>query len=148
MEHEISEAKLAELKEAFAIFDKDGNKELSVKELEEIMNRMGQYPSKYELKDLIREVSLSPDNINEDEFIKLINSKVYDIDTQNELVEAFKLFDANGTGLIPIHKLRDEMITVGEKLPADDLKQILNEADFDKDGYINYEELIRHIFNS
>ncbi len=145
---DISEAKLAELKEAFHLFDKDGNKELNVKELEEIMNSMGQYPTINELKELIKEVSINPECINEEEFIMLMNGKISELETQNELVEAFKLFDKNGTGLIPIEKFRDEMIKYGEKLPQEDLNVLLNVADYDGDGYINYEELIRNVFNS
>jgi calmodulin len=148
MNHDISEHKLSELKEAFSLFDKDGNKELSVSELEDIMRKMGQYPTKYELRELIQEVSMNPDVINEDEFIRLINSKLYDYETQNELIEAFRLFDTNGAGLISIDKFKDEMLKLGEKLPPEDLHQILKEADYDNDGYINYEELIRHVFTS
>ena len=149
VDHEISDAKLAEFMEAFKIFDKDGNKELSIKELEEAMNEMGQYPSIHELRLLISEVSANPDHINEEEFIKLMHSRVNEGDTQNELCEAFKLFDHNGTGLIEIDKLKNEMLKYGniQLGKPEELEILLQEADTDNDGFINYEEFIRIVFN-
>jgi Ca2+-binding EF-hand superfamily protein len=46
----------AELKEAFIMFDKDGNGVISSKELNAIMRSLGLNPTEEELQDMINEV--------------------------------------------------------------------------------------------
>ena len=46
----------AELKEAFSLIDKDGDGNISTKELGTIMRSLGQDPTESELQDMIKEV--------------------------------------------------------------------------------------------
>ena len=48
----------AELKEAFGLFDKDGDGDISTKELGTVMRSLGQNPSDEELEDMVREVDV------------------------------------------------------------------------------------------
>lgn len=48
----------SELKEAFSLFDKDGDGDISTKELGTVMKSLGQNPSDQELADMIREVDV------------------------------------------------------------------------------------------
>lgn len=49
---------LAEFKEAFSLFDKDGDGTISSDELGVVMRSLGQNPSDQELDDLIKEVDI------------------------------------------------------------------------------------------
>jgi Ca2+-binding EF-hand superfamily protein len=49
---------LAEFKEAFSLFDKDGDGTISSNELGVVMRSLGQNPSDQELDDLIKEVDI------------------------------------------------------------------------------------------
>lgn len=66
-----------------------------------------------------------------------------DTDTEEELVEAFKVFDRDGNGLISAAELRHVMTNLGEKLTDDEVDEMIREADIDGDGHINYEEFVR-----
>ena len=46
----------AEFKEAFALFDKDGDGSITTKELGTVMRSLGQNPTESELQDMINEV--------------------------------------------------------------------------------------------
>ena len=46
----------SELKEAFSLFDKDGDGTISTKELGTVMRSLGQNPTSQELQDMINEV--------------------------------------------------------------------------------------------
>jgi len=48
----------AEFKEAFSLFDKDGDGTISSNELGVVMRSLGQNPSDQELDDLIKEVDI------------------------------------------------------------------------------------------
>ena len=46
----------SEFKEAFSLFDKDGDGTITTKELGTVMRSLGQNPTEAELKDMINEV--------------------------------------------------------------------------------------------
>ena len=46
----------AEFKEAFSLFDKDGDGTITTKELGTVMRSLGQNPTEMELQDMINEV--------------------------------------------------------------------------------------------
>lgn len=49
----FSEEEIKELQEAFSLFDTDSNGLLTINEIKSIMNRMFQYPTEEELKDML-----------------------------------------------------------------------------------------------
>lgn len=77
------------------------------------------------------------------EFLSLMARKMKDTDTEEELVEAFKVFDRDGNGLISAAELRHVMTNLGEKLTDEEVDEMIREADVDGDGHINYEEFVR-----
>ncbi|KAJ1963562.1 hypothetical protein GGI12_001975, partial [Dipsacomyces acuminosporus] len=52
----FNEAQISEYREAFSLFDKDGDGTITAKELGTVMRSVGQNPSEAELQDMINEV--------------------------------------------------------------------------------------------
>ena len=99
MADNLTEEQIAEFKEAFSLFDKDGDGTITTKELGTVMRSLGQNPTEAELQDMINEVDADGNGtIDFPEFLSLMARKMKDTDTEEELVEAFKFFDRDGNG--------------------------------------------------
>ena len=144
MADQLTEEQIAEFKEAFSLFDKDGDGTITTKELGTVMRSLGQNPTEAELQDMINEVDADGNGtIDFPEFLSLMARKIKDTDTEEELREAFKVFDRDGNQLISAPELRQVMATLGEKLTDEEVDEMIREADIDGDGQINYAEFVK-----
>ncbi|XP_063428906.1 calmodulin-like [Mytilus trossulus] len=64
-------------------------------------------------------------------------------DDQEELREAFRVFDKDGNGFISAAELRHVMTNLGEKLTDGEVDEMIREADTDGDGQVNYSEFVK-----
>jgi calmodulin len=64
-------------------------------------------------------------------------------DIEEEVINAFRIFDKDNLGLISSTELRHIMTTLGDKLTEEEVEEMIREADIDGDGFINYEEFVR-----
>lgn len=65
--------------------------------------------------------------------------KMKDTDSEEEIREAFKVFDRDNNGFISAQELRHVMTSIGEKLTDDEVDEMIREADQDGDGRIDCE---------
>jgi len=66
----------AEMREAFAVFDRDGNGFITAEELRIVMTNLGEKLSESEVAEMIREADLDGDGqINYDEFCRMMAAK-------------------------------------------------------------------------
>ena len=133
-----------EYKEAFALFDSDGDGTITTKELGVVMRSLGQTPTEAELKEMIAEVDANKDGtIDFKEFLGLMSRQTKERDSQEELREAFKVFDKDGNGFISAAELRHVMTSLGEKLSDEEVDAMMKEADADGDGQVDYQEFAK-----
>ncbi|WJX59207.1 calmodulin-like 3 [Trifolium repens] len=123
MADQLTDEQISEFKEAFSLFDKDGDGCITTKELGTVMRSLGQNPTEAELQDMINEMK--------------------DTDSEEELKEAFRVFDKDQNGFISAAELRHVMTNLGEKLTDEEVDEMIREADVDGDGQINYEEFVK-----
>merc|ERR1712070_1189279 len=94
--------------------------------------------------DMINEVDADGSGtIDFPEFLNLMAKKMKDTDSEEEIKEAFKVFDKDGNGFISAAELRHVMTNLGEKLTDEEVDEMIREADVDGDGQINYEEIVK-----
>ena len=80
------------------------------------------------------------------EFVAMMAKKLKDGgDPDEDLKEAFKVFDKDNNGFISQSELRLVMSNLGEKLTDDELEEMILEADIDGDGQVNYEGLCSNL---
>jgi len=137
----LTEKQISEFKEVFEIFDKDGTGDITAVELGEVMKELGLNPSPEELADIVNEADLNKDGvISFDEFLSLMSQAVKETDSEKELLNAFEVFDKDGSGTISSDELRNVLKSLGENLTDAELDEMLQLADKNGDGQIDYEE--------
>merc|ERR1711872_1002088 len=133
-----------EFKQAFQEFDKDGSGTISTKELLPVMRSMGQNPTEDEVLNLVIEYDVNGDGtIDFDEFLEMMRKQAEQQDNSAELKEAFKIFDRDGNGYIDAAELKKVVTLYGERLSLEEAEELLNEADMDGDGKLDFEEFVK-----
>ncbi|MCJ1405472.1 hypothetical protein MMC11_008700 [Xylographa trunciseda] len=153
MADSLTEEQVSDFKEAFSLFDKNGDGQITSKELGTVMRSLGQNPSESELQDMINEVDADNNGtIDFPEFLTMMARKMKDTDSEDEIranshlayqCEAFKVFDRDNNGFISAAELRHVMTSIGEKLTDDEVDEMIREADQDGDGRIDYNEFVQ-----
>jgi len=139
---QLTDAELDCLKEAFSLFDADHDGEITVHELGRVMRNHGLNPTDDELKDMIRNVDKNSNGaIDFNEFIEMMVKKSSQVD--EDVMHAFRVFDRDGDGYISVEELRLTMNNLGEPLTDHEVRSMIEEADLDGDGRINFQEFAR-----
>merc|ERR1711907_531506 len=117
----LTDAQKADLSEAFTLFDTDGSGAIDASELCTAMAALGFNPKKSEIDKMVREMEK---------------------DGKEEMLKGFAMFDDDKTGKISFANFKRVATELGEPLTDDQLKEIMAEADEDKDGEISKEEFL------
>ena len=79
MADQLTEEQTAEFKEAFSLFDKDGDGTITTKELGTVTRSLGQNPTEAELQDMINEVDADGNGTTDfPEFFTMMARKIKD----------------------------------------------------------------------
>jgi Ca2+-binding EF-hand superfamily protein len=105
------------------------------------MRKLGQDPSEGDLIEMIRTVDGNGNNeIDFDEFLKLMKMRIGERDPDQELKDAFAVFDTDQSGSIDRKELKRLMKKLGQKLSEQELDAMMDEVDTNGDGEISFEE--------
>jgi calmodulin len=109
------------------------------------MRSLGQNPTEAELADMINEIDTDGSGLVEfPEFLTMMARKLKDgQDSEEEVIEAFKVFDKEGNGYISAAELRHIVTNLGEKLSDEEADEMIREADIEGNGNINYVEFVK-----
>ena len=109
MAEKMSETQLAGIKEAFAMFDTDGDGSISVKELGKVVRSLGHNPTDMEITAIISKSDTNRNGTIEfDEFVEMMSHRMKTVSFEDDLKKAFELFDKNGDGHLTVKELRKQ----------------------------------------
>ncbi|GAB2294649.1 hypothetical protein Dimus_028845 [Dionaea muscipula] len=135
---------IVELQEAFGLFNKNGDGYITIEELAGMIRSLDPYPKPEELEDMIVEVDAYGDGtVKFTEFLTFMARKNQETDAEEELREAFQVFDKDQNGYISPNELKHVMVNLGEKLTDEEAEQMIKEADSDGDGLVNYDDFAK-----
>merc|ERR1719189_413609 len=116
----LTEEQIAAYKEAFSLFDKDGNGAIPANEIGEVIRSLGGSPKESDLKEMLNELDIGNRDVNFGEFLAMMAKSNNNKDSEEEVREAFRVFDKEGNGYISAAELRHIMTNLGEKLSEEE----------------------------
>ncbi|KAL0821712.1 hypothetical protein ABMA28_005138 [Loxostege sticticalis] len=138
--------KMAMLRKAFQMFDTTKTGYIDVLKISTILNTMGQLFDDSELQALISEEDPEGSGkINFDGFCNIASHFLEEEDAeamQQELKEAFRLYDREGNGYITTSTLKEILAALDDKLSNSDLDGIIAEIDTDGSGTVDFDEFM------
>jgi Ca2+-binding EF-hand superfamily protein len=139
-----------EIKEAFDVFDAEGNGLIHVKDLRVALRALGLEPRKEELKKLTEDIERKNHasgrpvgSVDFNDFLSVLLEKMGERDSKDQIASAFSLFQPTKGGVIGLAELRRVCQDIGEHLTDEELLEMIKEADVDNDGSVNEEEFLR-----
>ena len=140
----LTDEQLLEVKEAFNVFDSEQCGGLDARELKAALSALNVKISKDEIRQIYAEFGKDiKEKINQEEFIELVTPRLPDRHTKDYIKMIFKYFDLDNNDKISIRNLKKIAQEIGENLSDEELKEILEEADKDNDGFIGFEDFYR-----
>ncbi|XP_065215702.1 troponin C-like [Planococcus citri] len=138
--------KMQIMRKAFQMFDTTKSGFIETAKISTILNTMGQLFDDIELRDLINENDPNGiGKVNFDGFCQIASHFLEEDDSdamEEELREAFRLYDKEGNGYITTATLREILAALDDKLTSDDLDGIISEIDTDGSGTVDFDEFM------
>ena len=135
----LTEEQILEFKEAFSLFDKDGDGSISTAELGTVLRSLGVNPTASELQEMLNEVDAdSSGTVDFPEFLTMCVRTMKDTDSEEDLMQAFAVFDKEGRGVVSADELKHVMSQLGERLTDKELEEMMEEGED-----VKYEEFVR-----
>ncbi|KAH7366383.1 hypothetical protein KP509_18G075900 [Ceratopteris richardii] len=128
-----------ELEEAFRRFDADGDGKISPLELGTVLRSLGDELTEEDLILMVKEVDRDGDGfVDLQDFISMYADHASS--RQEDLREAFKVFDRNSDGKISVEELYPVLSSLGESYTMEECGRMIQRYDSDGDGFMDFED--------
>ncbi|KAF9791784.1 hypothetical protein SFRURICE_020183 [Spodoptera frugiperda] len=122
---ELDDNKIFELKEAFLLFDMDGDGCIDFSDLRATLVSLGDKIDENAIRNMLSE---APNPLDFDGFVNLLGYRTLELDSEETLLSALSRWDKNNSGLISEDKIRHDLMTFGDKFTAKEADYALDEA--------------------
>ncbi|XP_071738052.1 calmodulin-like protein 3 [Rutidosis leptorrhynchoides] len=132
---------LHEIHHFFQMFDHDGDGKITKQELSKSLASLGMVIPEKGLEHMIKHIDEDGDGcVNMEEFEKLYETIMEERDEEEDIKEAFNVFDKNGDGFITVDELSTVLMSLGlrQGRTIEDCQLKVKKVDVDGDGMVNY----------
>jgi calmodulin len=146
----LTEMEIALYKEAFQIFDKHSEGYISSNELGTIMSSLGFNISEEDLNEITNIYDNDQNNnmIDFISFLGIISKKKGNIYKEEDLIDAFRIFDKEGNGKISSKELLYVMMSSGEDFNENYIKELISESSMEHDEFIDYQKFVKLLISA
>jgi centrin-1 len=140
---ELTDEQRVELEEAFRLLDVDGDGVITTHDVKIALRSIGFEATKKEILHMIADADAAANGIiSFPVFIRMMTKKRDELDPDEEIHRAFKLFCDEGSDGIRVADIKRVSLELGETLTDEELRDIVEEADRDNDGVISFDEFV------
>lgn len=119
----LTEEEVTEIKEAFDLFDPEGRGTVNPRDLKSALDSLGVEAKNQTIYQMISDLDADgPGNINFEDFLHLMTSRVSDKDSRDNIRKVFNLFDEEKAGFLSIKSLRKIIRELGENIEEHELQ--------------------------
>lgn len=135
---------IREIKEAFHVFDNNGDGCITATELKKLVTSLGYNITEAELMDMMNQIDADDNGaIDFPEFLALMTKNLEDCDPEDILLESFKVFDRDGSGFIGVTELDRVFKLLGQDFKDYEIEAMIKAADADGDGLVGWEDFTK-----
>lgn len=146
---ELTEEQKEEIKSVLGLFNGEIYGTIESNKLKLAMKALGFEPSDEEVNDLLGKLDKeNKGTISSEDFTKVMTQKMLEMDPVSEMKKSFKLLCEEGTNKITYKSLQKVVNELAKRMSSNEIMQIIQEADKDKDGAIGEEDFINVLKNT
>ncbi|MCJ8744829.1 hypothetical protein PDJAM_G00123020 [Pangasius djambal] len=135
----FEQSQIQEFKEAFTIMDQNRDGFIDKNDLRDTFAAVGRLNvGSDELDDMLKE---APGPINFTVFLSMFGEKLKGTDPEENILNAFKIFDPEGTGVLKGDEIRFYLMSQADKFTEAEMNQMLQMFPLDVSGNLDYKNL-------
>ncbi|KAJ6504390.1 hypothetical protein DFH09DRAFT_1051189 [Mycena vulgaris] len=141
---------IQQFKEAFQLIDHDKDGWVGEADLRQIFASLGISPSAAMMDELLRArpgdapaAAAGERGVNFTMFLTMMSERLFEFDTEAELLEAFESFDEADSGFVRVEEMRKWLAEVGERMGEREIDKLLKGPFTDRQGNFNYREWVK-----
>ena len=133
---------LVQISCAFNLFDTDKDGFLKPKDFLKVLDQVGIKLNEANMKEMMNSLSSNENgnNISIKDFVAFVNSRMKNVESEEEILELFKIFDKKGSGKVSIGDIRSVLEDIDEPVSQQELEDLMITWDKNKDGYLDFAE--------
>jgi Ca2+-binding EF-hand superfamily protein len=137
----LSTEQIDEYYECFRYYDRDGDQKLDAQEVVTCLRALGINMSQREMREVPEQIG--DGKVDWHRFLAIIAPKGNRKTTQDDIRQAFNVFDKEQSGRISIDELTHVITTLGpDKLSPEQVAALVRDAGLPPAGRINYQEFV------
>ena len=128
-------------KNAFDAFDENRNSFIETADLGKLLRAVGFNPTPEEIEDMIEDAGSTKLDFNS--FLYIASRHAREVEPEQELVDAFRVFDKDGTGKLKTDTIRKILRNLKQPFTEDQIAELLGQATIDKQDCIKYKDFVK-----
>ena len=143
---DVPQELMQQYRDAFKLFDSNQDGVIDKGEFAEVTKSIGMDQSEESIQLMIDTIG-SNNEVTFSQFIAVMAGKMKGMDTETDVLNAFKVFDKDGSGVVDTEQLIQSLKTFCKNLSEDERSSLINEADPEQTGRIEYEDFVKKLFD-
>jgi calmodulin len=128
---------------AFNAFDDDRDGKIPTSLLGKLLRAVGFNPYPEEVADMIEDLTSDGSPLTFTTFYYLLSSHARAAFPEEELVDAFRVFDKQGTGKLPVNTIQNILKSLNQPFTDDQIAELISQADAEGKSSVDYQEFVK-----